>query len=255
MTVHKLMPTTPTMISIVNESTKVSDADVQKCIPAFLRQVTLDFAPIWGCSCAIEFVPKGTKPNGNVIATLRDKSDVPGALGYHDRDAHGYAYIVVAIVAGYDWRTTMSHEILELLADFAANRWADGPDGRDWAIEMCDYVESQTYPVEGIPLSDFVYPAFFNPGANSADRLDHLGKLKKPFTVGPQDYGIVRTEPGTVSQVYAKHEAEGHDVRTVVQAHESKNGRAVLLIFGEAYPAEQKEGKIAKARRRFAKAV
>jgi hypothetical protein len=250
-----MQPTTPVLISIVNKSQKVSDAEVAAATPAFGAQIAEDFAPVWGSMCAVEFVPKGGTPNGNVIATLSDVPDVDGAYGYHDRDTNGYAFIKVFVIDGSDWRTTMSHEILETLGDAAVNRWRDAPDGNDDSEEMCDACENDTYDKNGVPVSDFVYPAYFNPTANAADRLDHLGLIKKPFSLRPGGYKNRRTEPGKISQVFARHKEMGHDVHVALQAHETTHGRAILVVFGENYPEEKKQGKINKARKKYAKAA
>lgn len=248
-----MQPTTPVLISIVNASTKVSDAEVAAAVPAFGKQIANDFAPVWGGSCAIEFVPSGQKPNGNVIATLRDSIDVPEAAGYHDRNAQGYAYIEVAVLDGMDWRTTMSHELLELLGDWTAGAWDDGPDGSDYAHEMCDAVESDTYDIDGVPVSNFVYRAFFNPTANAADKLDHLGTLPKPFAMSAGGYQIKRTEPGKVTQIFAAHAALGHSVHVAATCHETATGHTILVVFGAEYPDAKKSGKVEKVRRRFVK--
>lgn len=257
-----MQPTTPTLLSIVNQSEKVTDAEVAHATPAFGKQVARDYAPVWGATCAIESIPKGHAANGNAFAFVSDTPDVDGALGYHDIDRDGSVtgvvgacYVKVFVVEGYDWRTTMSHEILEMLGDAPANRWRDGADGDDYAEEMCDAVEGDTYEIDGVPVSNFVYPAFFNPCANAADKLDHLGKLKHPFGMTKDGYQIKRTEPGKVSQIFARHMDDGHDVHVAVHAPQSKNGRTILVVFGADVPEENKKGKLAKVQRKYAKAA
>jgi len=244
----KHMATTPTLISIVNVSDKITDAEIAAAVPAFGKQIANDYAPVWGQGCALEFVPKGQKPSGNVIAFIGGAPDVDGALGYHDVDRDGsvtgvagIAYIKVFEVDGYDWRSTFSHEYLELLGDFPANFWADMKDGlRDVARELCDPVEGDTYEIDGIPVSNFVYPAYFNPYASADDKLDHLGKLSEPFGMSPGGYLIVRTEPGKVSNVFGAHPRA-----VAVQA-------GVTVVFGEAFPEERKASTVEKVRRKRA---
>lgn len=244
----KHMPTTPELISITNVSSKITDAEIAAAVPAFGKQIANDYAPVHGQGCAIESVPKGTKPNGNVIVFLGGPPDVDGALGYHDVDRDGsvtgvvgIAYIKVFEVDGYDWRTTLSHEYLELLGDFAAGTWDDMKDGlKDVAHELCDPVEGDTYEIDGVPVSNFVYPAYFNPYASSDDKLDHLGKLSAPFTMTAGGYLIVRTEPGKTSEVFAKHP------RAVqVQA-------GVTVLFGTKFPEHRKAATVEKVRRKRA---
>ncbi len=251
-----MQPTTPTLISILNQSSTVSDADCAAACPAFGLQFANDYAPVWGSAPAVEFVPKGATPSGNVLAFLVDAiPEAPGALGYHDLDRDGsvtgsvgMAYIKVSVAAGYDWRTTMSHELLELVGDFPANRWDDAKNGDDYAHEMCDACEADTYETAGapgVPLSNFVYPAFFNPYANQADRLDHMGTLPGPFEMSPGGYQIKRTEPGNVTQVFARH--AGHDCHDL--------GGGLVVVFGPEFPADKKAQKLASAQRRRGKAA
>lgn len=248
------MSTTPVLISILNDSRKVSDDEVAAATPAFGKQLAQDFAPVWGAVPAVEFVPKGGNISGNVTAILSDTPDVEGALGYHDRDPQtGRAYIKVFVVDGYDWRTTMSHEILELVGDAAANRWADGPDGNDYAIEMCDAVEADTYEIDGVPVSNFVYPAFLNPDAQIDDKLDHLGTLTAPFSMSRGGYQIRRTEPGKIDQVFARHEAAGEHVVEAVPSNRSRNGRSILVVFAPEFDELKKAGKVNKAVRRYSR--
>jgi hypothetical protein len=58
--------------------------------------------------------------------------------------------------------SVVSHEVLETLADWGANRWADDGTGILWALEVGDPVESDSYAQDthGTPVtvSDFVTP-------------------------------------------------------------------------------------------------
>lgn len=247
------MSTTPTLISIVNASSRVTDDEVAAAMHAFGVQLARDFSPIWGATPGLEFCPSGTQPSGNVLATISDTPDVDGALGYHDETADGQPYIKVFVVDGYDWRTTMSHELLELIGDPGANRWADSPDGDDHAFEMCDATEADSYEIDGVPVSNFLYPAFFNPDAAADDKLDHLGVLTAPFSMSSGGYQIKRTEPGQISQVFARHEATGHEVVEAVPSNRARCGRSVLVVFSPGYPEAKKAGKVAKVVRRYSR--
>jgi hypothetical protein len=95
-----------------------------------------------------------------------------------------------------------------MVIDPLANLWAEGPDGRLWAYEMCDAVEEDTFPVNGIPMSNFVHPAYFEPFKHPAGvKFDHLGKLKAPFTLDPGGYSIVQ-ENGKVKNIFGSKAKE-----------------------------------------------
>ena len=55
-----------------------------------------------------------------------------------------------------------SHELAEMLVDPGINLWCAGPKGRMYAYEVCDAVEEEEFLVDGIPMCNFVYPAYFD---------------------------------------------------------------------------------------------
>jgi hypothetical protein len=75
------------------------------------------------------------------------------------------------------------HELVEMLVDPAINLMTTGPDPKViYAYESADPVEALSFDVESIPMSDFVYPAYFEdfhkPGSL---KFDHQDKVNKPF--------------------------------------------------------------------------
>jgi hypothetical protein len=86
-----------------------------------------------------------------------------------------------------------SHELAEMLVDPAINLWALGPEGRLYSYEVCDAVEEETFPVRGIPMSDFVYPAYFELFRKpSSAKFDHMNKIRRPFEILRMGYAQVR---------------------------------------------------------------
>jgi hypothetical protein len=81
------MPT----IAVINASTAMSDADVQKMLPAFEQQWNKDLLPVWGVDDAtFTFVPKKQKPaSGTWWLVFLDNSDQAQALAYHDLTNEG----------------------------------------------------------------------------------------------------------------------------------------------------------------------
>ncbi len=240
----------PTLISVINASSRVTDAEVAKMTAAIGKQLALHVSPIWGQVPALEFVPKGGAANG-IPCTISDIPDVPGAAGYHDEDTNGMAYIKVFtfadapnLVGPNALSVTLSHEILEVIGDSPANKWADGPDGSDYAYELCDAVEGDTYAIDGVSVSNFLYPAFFDPRAARGSKLDYLSKVTKPFAMSPGGYQIKRTEPGATSQIFARATIDGHDLRML------DTSAGIYIVFGSDFPNSKKYAKIHKASRR-----
>jgi hypothetical protein len=159
-------------IVIVNRSTCLSDAEVQAVVPALQAQVHEDFAPIWGIDAEIVFT-RFPQPTGWLLEIL-DRTDVPGAGGYHVDEAgriSGKVFAMDIVQAGEEWAVDASHELLEMLADPTTNVMVD-LTGRHAGLqslrEVCDAVEDDQFGysrpgADGAPvaLSDFVTPSYF----------------------------------------------------------------------------------------------
>lgn len=241
--VHHMTP--PQLVSVINQSKRISHEDAAAMTAAVGKQLARDVAPLYGLMPALEFVqPGGTPTPGGCPCYLMDEPDVDGALGYHDEDAQGVAYIKVFVNPTLDnggtvktgpnaVSVTLSHEVLELVGDAPANKWVDGPSGNDFAYELCDAVEGDSYEIDGVSVSNFVLQAFFDPHAEKGSRFDFLGKLGRPFTMTPGGYQITRTEPGKVSQSFA---ADSESVAPGLHLH-----------FGPDFNSWKRAGKVMKA--------
>jgi hypothetical protein len=58
---------------------------------------------------------------------------------------------------------------------------------------MCDAVEEDTFMVDGLEMSNFVYPTWFEPFEHPrGTKYDHLGLLTKPFSMTKGGYIILK---------------------------------------------------------------
>jgi hypothetical protein len=97
----------------------------------------------------------------------------------------------------------LSHEVLEWWYDPACNDWSDR--GRSSvAKELCDPVEQDWYLIDGVAVSNYILPAWFNP-LDKVGPFDYLGKLTKPFSMTKGGYWIEMVDGG-VRQVFANAE-------------------------------------------------
>ena len=73
-----------------------------------------------------------------------------------------------------------SHELVKMLVDPATNLCSTGPKKNClYDYEVADPVEELTFNVNGIPMTNFVYPQYFEAFHKSGTiRIDHMGKLK-----------------------------------------------------------------------------
>lgn len=181
----------PITVAIVNQCTVLTDAQVTPVVAALQVQVSRDFAPAWGIDAHIIQVMKGqVAPKGTWQLVLLDNTDQAGALGYHDLTSDGLpiskAFMKTDIDNGAIWSVTVSHELLEMLADPWINLTvfvqSTNTAGKLYAYEVCDTCEADNlaYDINGVKVSDFVHPAWFGiPG--SKDKLDHMAHLTRPF--------------------------------------------------------------------------
>jgi putative transposase len=114
-----------------------------------------------------------------------------------DAFTDGRRFRILAIVDDFTREclalVTASHELFEMVIDPIANMWAEATRGREFAYEMCDAVEEDTFLVDGLQMSNFVYPTWFEPFKHPrGTKFDHLGLLKAPFTMTSGGYVIVK---------------------------------------------------------------
>ena len=182
-------------IAISNESTVIPDNDVLACLAALQIQVNRDFAPLWGISAQLSFLPKGQSTSGWQLIVF-DTSDQADALGYHELTSTGQPlgkiFAKSDIQAGTSWTVTASHELLEMLVDPWINLTAesDGQDGSItlYAYECSDAVEADAlgYKIGDVLVSDFVLPAWFQPLVPGP--YSFRKSVTAPFQLAPGGY-------------------------------------------------------------------
>jgi hypothetical protein len=200
------------IISVVNHTNGAyTDEVVQHAIRAVNTQIALDFEPYWSMGAQLRLEGKtGAKPDprktevrGDAVLYLWDKVQAGDALGFHDKTNHGvpYGFVFTELAErlSEDWRTTLSHEALELVADPEANLLVTGPNPRDadrvayYWYEMCDPVQTESYMIGDVPVCNFVLPLYFTSGDEKDGRNDFLGRsydgrMLTSFGVNPGGY-------------------------------------------------------------------
>ena len=220
-------------VCVVNNSTRVTEADAAAMTAAVEIQAVRDFWPAWGIR--VPRVTYGETPGAAVIAVVDTIPGAPaGVLGYHTETGSVISGFVAAsppldaggqVLTG-DWSvaSVLSHEVLEALGDPRINLWGDDGQGRLWAYEACDAVEGPSYPVtlpsgQSVSVSNFLLPAWFDPQA--AGKVDHLGLAGAPFTILPTGYAVYLAG-GQEQQVSG---SEFPDWRKAMKGPASRTGR------------------------------
>lgn len=176
-------------IAIVNETSVLNDIDISPVAAALQIQVSRDFYPAYGVDARVVQVQKGAKPpQGAWWLILLNTSDFAGALGYHDVTPEGLplgkVFVKTDIDSGGSWSATLSHELLEMLADpdiATVVEYAGSKKTIFFAKEICDPCQADRYgyKINGILVSDFVYPGWFHRYRNYKT-FDFAGHIKKP---------------------------------------------------------------------------
>ena len=178
-------------ISVINASTTLTDAEVSAAVPDLQTQVSAHFAPVWAIDAQLQFCPRtGSGPvAGSWWLVILDDADQAAAVGYHDLTAEGLplgkVFARTDQQSGHTWTVTASHELLEMLADPWMDRAtvvSDSTDFRIYAYEVCDACEDDGfgYWIDRTRVSDFVFPAWFNPGS-PLTKFDYCGQITRPL--------------------------------------------------------------------------
>jgi hypothetical protein len=215
------------LIAVINNSTLVTNDQVNTMCQAIQIQFNLHVLPAWNIrSCTIQFFPNPKLVPGWAwsIFVIDNDAQVQGALGFHVEDndkIDGYVMCKPILDNGgtalvfdpkntqqYTVSGTLSHEAIEMVGDRFTNTFMDNGN-ISWCMELCDPVEQIGYGIQAnginVSVSDFVFPSFFNPNATLPQNVpfNYLNTLKTPFSILPGGYAIQRTGgPGTETQVF-----------------------------------------------------
>jgi len=225
-------------VALVSLTNRVSTSELLQVAAAVQKQVARDFTPVWGLPATVDaFADLTTVPSDyHLVVLFSDPDDLAGRLefaigreaatsliDYFDRDElqgvhlNEFTRQPFALVEWSDmWSTTMSHETLEMLADPYGNRLiaaarAGFPDERvNYLLEICDPCQTQWYPVNGVPVSDFYTPNYFDPVRVEGIRYSFTGAIKEPLEIleggyvtfiDPRDSGLYQLRGGETRPV------------------------------------------------------
>lgn len=238
-------------ICIVNTSTTIPKAEFSSVVKAIQKQVRNDFAPAWGMTATLKQVAAKSKgaqdPDLNVADVIiyvgelgDDPQTVDDALGYHSMNykgvPYGFVFVDISAQVGEPWSVTLSHEVLELIADPYVNLLVVGPHPRTknqqalYAYEVCDPVQSDTYAIDGIEVSNFVTPLYFADGELDIVPTTNFQNVSlKRFGVAAGGYlSYFDLKTGAWANVFGR----GASKRTKAKAR-AKNARRMMRHSGK----------------------
>lgn len=190
----------PMRIGLSTQSASVAVSDLARVAAAISVQINRDVGPIWNLSATVAPLPDPDQVDPGVWPVhIVDAMD-EGMSGFHLTE-HNQPYALV--LAGDTWSLTASHEILEMLVDPSGNRLVAAPAvaivdnevqdaaGKfEYLVEVCDPSEDPTcaYLIDGVLVSDFYTPNYFDPTGSAGARYSFSGKITRPRQVLPNGY-------------------------------------------------------------------
>jgi hypothetical protein len=183
-------------------------ADLQPVAAALTKQIASDFGPAWSIAATVDVAAAGAVPDDAWTITVLDGLDDSDEPGYH-RSANGRPY--AKVLSDADWRLTVGHECLEMLVDPSGDRRIAGPrlppeQGTvDYLLEVCDPCQDQAcaYAIDGVPVSDFILPGYYDEPASSAGRYSFNHAITSPRGIAAGGYLSWFTADGHVWQTEA----------------------------------------------------
>ena len=181
-------------LALISETAHVKSKELSKVGAALQKQVIRDLSPIWHVSATVDtFADLDDVPADYWPIIVRDDINTPGAAGIH-LDKNGLPFALVQHSPA--WSLTASHECIEMMCDPSGSRVIAGqsPDPRQgrvlFLVEPCDASEAAVYAytINGITVSDFYTPHFFDPVKVSGVRYSYTGAIAGPRQVLPGGY-------------------------------------------------------------------
>jgi hypothetical protein len=206
--------TLPFHLALVSLTPAVPMNELSRIAAALQRQTIRDFAPLWDLQATIDaFEELDDIPVGYWPVVIAEDIGHAGITGIH-LDERNQPFALVQRTRS--WSLTASHEVLEILADPFGNRLvpADHPDepGRrvEYLMEVCDPCQdaAHSYRVNGVLVSDFITPQFYDPVASAGVRYSFNGAVQAPRHIPAGGYMSYRDPAtGEWSQSFGDREA------------------------------------------------
>jgi len=190
-------------VGLVDQTGKIDPELIQSVAAALTIQVTRDLPQFWNVQANVTHLPKATKIPAGVWPVFLVASLPPGEGGFH-LDKHNQPYAkVIAAPNSDEWTIDASHETIEMLVDPAGNRLQnstsieivsgkiqDGTDEFAYLVEACDPCEADNYvySIQGVAVSDFITPHFYDPITTTSARYSFTGAIKAPRQILPGGY-------------------------------------------------------------------
>jgi len=186
----------PTIVC-VNHATVPLGVDFDDLVAAMQVFVDEHVAPVWGTPAKLVRA-RDLKP-GKWAMVFVDHADHARALARHDLTPDGLpmarVFVKTTLANNNLVSVAATHELVEMLVDPAINLVTMRSRSKlVYQYETADPVEDLHFPVNGIPMTNFVYPTYFEEFHKQGSvKFDHLSVLNKPFQIHAGGYqGVLK---------------------------------------------------------------
>ncbi len=204
-------------IGLVDTTGKIN-VDLMHSVAAALNvQVTRDLPQFWPIQANVLYLPDPKKIPAGVWPVQLVKELPPGEGGFHMNKHNQPFSKVIASPDSDEWTIDASHETIEMLVDPYGNKLQssqsieivggkikDGTAEFEYLVEACDPCEADkyAYPIQGVAVSDFITPRFYDPVVTPGTRYSFTGAITAPRQLLPGGYiSFVNTAADEVQQI------------------------------------------------------
>lgn len=204
-------------VGLVDTTGKLDTNLVQAAAAALNIQVMRDLTQYWDIKATVRYLPNAKSIPVGIWPVFLVAKLPPGEGGVHlDKKNQPYS-LVIGTPDSADWTIDASHETIEMLVDPSGNRLQTSRaieiSGRgvedtagqfDYLVEACDPCEANefAYLIQGIAVSDFITPHFYDPVTTAGTRYSFGGNITRPREVLPGGYiSFVNTQNDELQQI------------------------------------------------------
>jgi len=190
-------------VGLVDKTGALDPKLVQAAAAALNIQVMRDLSNIWNVQATVRYLPDPKNIPVGVWPVFLVAKLPPGEGGVHQDTKNQPYSLVIGTPDSADWTIDASHETVEMLVDPAGNRLQtsraieiagkgvkDTTGQFEYLVEACDPCEANdyAYSIDGIAVSDFITPHFYDPVATAGTLYSFGGHITQPRQVLPGGY-------------------------------------------------------------------
>jgi hypothetical protein len=186
-------------IAIIDQTASITATIMEQVRAAMAIQVNSHFNQYYGISAVIEV--HNSLPSGYWPIFIRKQLSVSGVNGFH-YFAQNTPYAEVLYNA--DWTYTLSHELLEMLYNpygLEFENYTDaGGQTVDYVAEVADATNGKGYKINGVMVSNFITPNYWDLFTSSTVKYDYMGLLTAPRQLADGGYMSFRDNLGNYTK-------------------------------------------------------